>query len=249
MIRWHGLGRVILGLWAATLPWQAWAAPFEVKVHDELIASYQQTAFEVETHFVQGRPGLMPPSPGFQTRLEYGYGLTDKSEIAANLYTSQDHGVSYINGGKISHLFVPTHNEEGFWHYGIKNEVNTVRDATGLTTTYFESTPIIAMQWPQWRLTLNPSLDLTLNGHKSVTFAPSAKLSYQALAKTSMGLEYYTENAPMRQMFSYAHLPNTVYAVLDQQFDHSSISIGIGKGLTSVSDYRVLKLIAVLDIQ
>jgi hypothetical protein len=249
MIRWHGWGGVILGLWAATLRWQAWAAPFEVKVHDELIASYQQAAFEVETHFVQGRPGLMPPSPGFQTRLEYGYGLTDKSEIAANLYTSQDHGVSYINGGKISHLFVPTHNEEGFWHYGIKNEVNTVRDATGLTTTYVESTPIIAMQWPQWRLTLNPSLDLTLNGHKSVTFAPSAKLSYQALAKTSMGLEYYTESAPMRQMFSYAHLPNTAYAVLDQQFDHSSISIGIGKGLTSVSDYRVLKLIAVLDIQ
>jgi hypothetical protein len=236
-----------LSLCGFSAPLMGLAAPFEIKVHDELIAQYQQSAFEVETHFVQSRPGLVPSSPGFQTRLEYGYGLTDKSEIAANLYTSQDHGVNHINGGKISHMFVPTHDEEGLWHYGIKNEVNTIRDSAGLTTTYFEVTPIIAMQWPQWRWTLNPSLDLSLNGHKSLTFAPSTKLAYQALPATSVGIEYYTENAPMRQLFSYARLPNTIYAVWDQQIGHSSISIGIGKGLTSVSDYRVIKLIAVLD--
>ncbi len=230
-------------------PVMAWAAPFEVKVHDELIAEQGQSAFEVETHWVHNRPGLVPTSPGFQTRLEYGYGLSSKSELAVNLYASQDHGVSYINGGKVSHMWVPTHDEDGFWHYGIKNEVNTVRDSGGLTTTYFESTPIIAMQWPKWRMTLNPSLDMTLNGHKTASFAPSAKLAYQALSTTSLGLEYYTEKAPMRQLFNYAHLPNTVYAVWDQQIGRSSVSLGLGKGLTSVSDYRVVKLIAVLDFE
>lgn len=241
--------RFALSLCCTAVPGWGLAAPFEIKVHDELIAQPQESAFEMEAHFVQSRSGLTPSSPGFQTRLEYGYGLNNKSEIAVNLYASQDHGVNYINGGKISHLFVPTHNEEGFWHYGIKNEVNTIRDSTSLTTTYFESTPILAMQWPQWRLTLNPSLDLTLNRHKSVTFAPSAKLAYQALSTTHVGMEYYTESAPMRQLFNYAHLPNTVYAVVDQQVGHSHISLGIGKGLTSVSDHRVIKLIAVLDLE
>jgi hypothetical protein len=98
-------------------------------------------------------------------------------------------------------------------------------------------------------LTLNPSLDWSLNGHKSVTFAPSAKLAFQAQPTTHLGLEYYTESAPMLQMFTYAHLPNTAYAVLDQQWGRSNFSIGIGKGLNSVSDYRVLKVIAVFDVE
>ena len=92
------------------------AAPFEIKVHDELIAEYQESAFEVETNLFQAPASQGLKSNVFQTRLEYGYGITEKSEIGANIYLSNYNGVSYVNGGKISHMYVPTHDEEGLWH-------------------------------------------------------------------------------------------------------------------------------------
>ena len=119
------------------------AAPFEIKVHDELIAEYQESAFEVETNLFQAPASQGLKSNVFQTRLEYSYGITEKSEIGANIYLSNYNGVSYVNGGKISHMYIPTHDEEGLWHYGVKNEINYIKDVGGTETTFYELTPIL----------------------------------------------------------------------------------------------------------
>ena len=92
------------------------AAPFEIKVHDELIAEYQESAYEVETNLFQAPASQGLKTNVFQTRLEYGYGIARNSEIGANLYLSNYNGVSYVNGGKVSHMYIPTHDEEGLWH-------------------------------------------------------------------------------------------------------------------------------------
>ena len=107
-----------------------YAAPFEIKVHDELIADYQHSAYEIETNLFQAPASQGLKSNVFQTRLEYGYGITQRSEIGVNLYLSNYNGASYVNGGKVSHMYIPTHDEEGLWHYGVKNEINYINHQT-----------------------------------------------------------------------------------------------------------------------
>jgi len=223
------------------------AAPFEIKVHDELIAEYQESAFEVETNLFQAPASQGLKSNVFQTRLEYGYGITEKSELGANIYLSNYNGVSYVNGGKVSHMYVPTHDEEGLWHYGVKNEINYIKDVGGNETTYYELTPILALQLQDWRFTINPNVDVTLNKNSSATFSPSAKVAYELTHAVDVGMEYYGDNLPNKSLYNITQQPHTAYLVMDAKYGKSSFNFGIGKGVTANSDNWVIKLIASLS--
>lgn len=225
----------------------ATAAPFEIKVHDELIADYQHSAYEIETNLFQAPTSQGFKSNVFQTRLEYGYGITKKSEIGANIYLSNYNGINYVNGGKISHMYIPTHNEEGLWHYGIKNEINYIKDVSGTKTTFYELTPIISLQIQDWRITINPSIDVTLNKNSVITFSPSAKIVYNLSPTVDVGMEYYADNLPIKKLHSVTQQPNTTYLVMDTKYGKSTFNFGIGKGVTAVSDNWVIKFIAALN--
>jgi hypothetical protein len=225
----------------------AFAAPFEIKVHDELIADYQHSAFEVETNLFQAPASQGLKTNVFQTRLEYGYGITEKSELGANVYLSNYNGVSYVNGGKISHMYIPTHDEEGLWHYGVKNEINYIKDVGGNETTFYELTPILALQLQAWRFTINPSVDVTLNQNTSATFSPSAKVAYGITNTVDVGMEYYGDNLPNKSLYNINQQPHTAYIVMDAKYEKSSFNFGVGKGITSNSDNWVIKLIASLS--
>lgn len=56
-------------------------------------------------------------------------------------------------------MYVPTHDEQGIWHDGIKNEINYIQDVGGAENTFYEFTPILAVQLEKWRATFNPSID------------------------------------------------------------------------------------------
>ena len=223
------------------------AAPFEIKVHDELIAEYQESAYEVETNLFQAPASQGLKTNVFQTRLEYGYGIARNSEIGANLYLSNYNGVSYVNGGKVSHMYIPTHDEEGLWHYGVKNEINYIKDVGGNETTYYELTPILALQLQKWRFIINPSVDVTLNKNSSATFSPSAKAVYGITSTVDVGMEYYGDNLPNKSLYNITQQPHTAYLVLDAKHGKSSFNFGLGKGVTANSDNWVIKLIASLS--
>ena len=223
------------------------AAPFEVKVHDELIAEYQESAYEAETKLFQAPASQGLKTNVLQTRLEYGYGIARNSEVGANIYLSNDNGVSYVNGGKVSHMYIPTHDEEGLWHYGVKNEINYIQDVGGNQTTYYELTPILALQLQNWRFTINPSVDVILNKNSSATFSPSAKAVYGITHRIDVGMEYYGDNLPNRSLYNITQQPHTAYLVIDSKYDKSAFNVGIGKGVTANSDNWVIKLIASLS--
>lgn len=222
-------------------------APFEIKVHDELIAEYQESAYEVETNLFQAPASQGLKSNVFQTRLEYGYGIAKNSEIGANIFLSNYNGASYVNGGKVSYMYVPTHDEEGLWHYGVKNEINYIKDVGGTETTFYELTPILALQLQEWRFTVNPSVDVVLNKYSSATFSPSAKVAYGVTHSVDVGVEYYGDNLPNKSLYNVAQQPHTAYLVTDAKYGNSSFNFGVGKGVTTNSDNWVIKLIASLS--
>jgi hypothetical protein len=221
----------------------ALAAPFEIKVHDELIADYRESAYEIETNLFQATASSGIKTNVFQTRLEFGYGIAKNSEVGVNLYLSNYNDATFVNGGKVSYMYVPTHDEQGIWHYGIKNEINYIKDIGGVATTFYEFTPILAMQLEKWRVTVNPSIDITLGKNSTVTFSPSAKVAYGLTHAVDVGIEYYADNLPIKSMYGVIQQPNTAYLVMDAKLDKSSFNVGIGKGLNSMSDNWVIKFI------
>ena len=222
-------------------------APFEIKVHDELIAEYQESAYEVETNLFQAPAAQGLKSNVFQTRLEYGYGIAKNSEIGANIFLSNYNGASYVNGGKVSYMYVPTHDEEGLWHYGVKNDINYIKDVGGTETTFYELTPILALQLQEWRFTVNPSVEVVLNKYSSATFSPSAKVAYGVTHSVDVGVEYYGDNLPNKSLYNVTQQPHTAYLVTDAKYGNSSFNFGVGKGVTTNSDNWVIKLITSLS--
>ncbi|QWD97952.1 hypothetical protein C2740_06195 [Polynucleobacter sp. MG-5-Ahmo-C2] len=223
------------------------AAPFEIKVHDELIAELHQSSYEVETNLYQPSAAQGISSNVFQTRLEYAYGIAHNNEVAVNAFLSKYNGISYVNGGKVGQMYIPTHDEEGIWHYGIKNEIVYLKDIGGDNQIFYEMTPILALQMAKWRFTVNPSVDFGLNKSGGATFAPSGKIAYSVTPNTSIGSEYYSEISNTTNAFPIAQRFNTAYLVLDTKIDKSSINFGIGKGTNLNSDNWVVKLIAAVS--
>jgi len=243
----YSLNLLKLAPYLLCLSSMVFAAPFEIKVHDELIAEYQESAFEVETNLFQAPASQGLKSNVFQTRLEYGYGIARNSEVGVNIFLSNYNGVSYVNGGKVSYMFIPTHDEEGLWHYGVKNEINYIKDVGGTEATFYELTPILALQLQDWRFTINPSVDVTLNKNSSVTFSPSAKAVYGITHTVDVGMEYYGDNLPNKSLYNITQQPHTAYLVMDAKYGKSAFNIGVGKGITANSDNWVIKLIASLS--
>lgn len=223
-----------------------YAAPFEIKIHDELIAELHESSYEIETNLYQSSAAQGIKTDVFQTRLEYAYGIAQGNEIGGNIFLSNYNGVSYVNGGKISQMFIPTHDEQGIWHYGIKNEIVYLKDIGTENQLYWEMTPILALQLQKWRFTINPSIDFGLNKSGGVVFAPAGKIAYSVTPHTSIGAEYYSEMSNTTNTFPISQRFNTAYLVVDSKIDKSTINFGVGKGTNLNSDNWVVKLIAAI---
>jgi hypothetical protein len=219
------------------------ASPFEIKVHEDLIADYQQSAYEVETNLYKTKSLPNITTAVSQTRLEYGYGITKASEIGVNIFLSNYNGRSYLNGGKISYMYIPTHDEEGLWHYGLKNEINFITDIGGIQTNFFEITPILSLTTTHWKFTINTSIDLALNNTKKTTLSPSFKFGYRAIDSTYIGFEYYVDNLPFSNLGAMNQQPNTGYFVMDTTHNKSQLSFGLGKGFATSTDNWIIKAV------
>lgn len=222
------------------------AAPFEIKIHDELIAELHESSYEIETNLFQASAAQGIKSDVFQTRLEYAYGIAQGNEIGANVFLSNYNGVSYVNGGKLSQMYIPTHDEDGIFHYGIKNEIVYLKDIGTENQLFWEMTPILAVQLQKWRFTINPSIDFGLNKSGGVAFAPTGKIAYSVTPHTALGAEYYSEMSNTTNSFPVSQRFNTAYLVVDTKIDKSTINFGVGKGTNLNSDNWVIKLIAAI---
>jgi hypothetical protein len=219
------------------------AASFEVKIHDELIAPHLETSFEAEVKLYKPPSSTPVSAPVLLSRFEVARGITTSSEISINAFTSQLDGKVQFNGGKIAHIYIPEHDEAGWFHYGVKNEINTLYGLNEPSTVFYELTPIMAFRSASWRLTFNPSLDFYLNGERKNTFAPATKLAYSLFGNQTLGLECYSEWGPLRHPVAFNQRPDSAYVVWDFSTHASSWSVGVGRGVNAVGDQWVVKII------
>ena len=96
-------------------PLMGLGAPFEIKVHDELIASENENVYEFETNLHQKSNNEPLQATFFQSRLEYARGIGSASEVSINGFASVYKGNTYLNGGKLAYMYIPEHDESGYF--------------------------------------------------------------------------------------------------------------------------------------
>ena len=130
----------------------------------------------------------------------------------------------------------------------MKNEINSVNGLNEAHAVFLELTPILAFHLANWRLTLNPSVDLYLNGDRKTIFAPAGKVTRKITNHDSLGLEYYSETGPIHHPTPYTQRPDVAYLVFDKYSKTSTYSLGLGKGIHAAGDRWVVKLISSIPL-
>ncbi len=246
-----GVILALAGLW--------WGAPAvaqtdEIQVYDASIAA--PGAFNLTLHNnytpsgsdVPGFPGAIVANKSLNGVAEWAYGVTPWFEagLYLPLYSlTRDNALEY-NGLKVRTLFVTPDAAKREFFYGVNFEFsfNTAHwDARRYT-----SEPIIGTHLGRFDLIFNPIVDNSWNGFSHLEFVPETRAAMAITEKYKVALEEYDDFGRVSHFLPASRQSHQLFAVIDVHAGWVDVEAGIGAGLTSGSDHRVIKLILSHDL-
>ena len=248
-----GVILALAGLW--------WGAPAvaqtdEIQVYDASIAA--PGAFNLTLHNnytpsgsdVPGFPGAIVANKSLNGVAEWAYGVTPWFEagLYLPLYSlTRDNALEY-NGLKVRTLFVTPDAAKREFFYGVNFEFsfNTAHwDARRYTS---EIRPIIGTHLGRFDLIFNPIVDNSWNGFSHLEFVPETRAAMAITEKYKVALEEYDDFGRVSHFLPASRQSHQLFAVIDINAGWVDVEAGIGAGLTSGSDHRVIKLILSHDL-
>ena len=175
---------------------------------------------------------------------EYSYGIWHNWELSFQLPVAVDENRLRTNGYRGELQYVAPHDDERGPYWGFNLEVaNQVR--TGEERAWnVELVPIVGLRIERWHLVANPGLSKILSGpRRKLAFEPALKAAYKVAGKNYFGVEYYVDAGPLRRLLPNGQQSQMLYLAWDGKVGKSDINVGIGRGLTNVSDPWVLKAV------
>jgi hypothetical protein len=220
------------------------AAPNEIKVFTDEITSVGETS--VELHINKGSrsgPNALNRDQPLQLMPEVSYGFSKDWEISLHLPASYQNQKLRSNGQRLELQYVASHDAESGFYWGVNFELARLTRGDDAYTG-IQMFPIIGWRDALWHLVLNPALSKPLTGNdKRLTFDPAMKVGYRVFGKNYFGFEYFEETGPLKKILPGDQRYRMLYLTWDGKLGKSEVNVGLGKGLTSVSDRLVLKAI------
>lgn len=227
------------------------AAPEEIQVYMDDLSQPGQLGVDVHNNFaISGDRDV--PYPGGQAahhvyRLtpEFYYGISDTIELGLYLLTTHAPGTeSHFDGPKMRIKFIAPHDPDTGFYWGLNLEIGDTTRRVSDVPWNAELKAIFGYREGAWTYAITPNIELPLStGGGPANSEIHSKIAY-SIAKTSMlGFESYNELGPVRHLASLHDGSQTLYAVMDHEFQHFDLNAGIGHGLTHVSDQWVAKFI------
>ena len=236
-----------MACWAGT----ASAAPEEIQVYLDDTSAPGASGVDVHNNYVfrgakvPGYAGEQPPSHVYRLTPEFYYGLTDT--LQAGLYvltTRPSGGDAHVDGVKARIKYIAPHDKEQGVFMGVNLEVGRTSLRVSPTPWNAELKGILGYRTGPWLVAVNPNIDWSLSPRGGpVTFGIDAKLAYAINGKTQIGLETYNELGPIAHLDALSANGKYVFAVMDREFEHFDLNIGLGKGVTREADRWLLKFI------
>ena len=175
---------------------------------------------------------------------ELAYGVTDWYELGLYVPFAFDGSGTLLPGGfKIRQLFVSPHAEDRKFFYGVNFELSYQTPRFSQSAIGLEIRPILGVRDLGWEFIVNPIVDLSFAPAGAAAFAPAARLAHNVGGDTWLGVEYYANYSPISAIPPADQQQHTLFGVVDFKMLGFDVNLGMGFGLTSVSDSVVTKLI------
>jgi hypothetical protein len=248
--------RVLVGIIVAiAVAKTAYGQTDEIQVYDASIAATGTWNLTLHNNYTpSGRStpdfaGGLVPDKTLNGVAEWAYGIAPWFEhgLYLPLYSiTRDGGVLY-NGFKVRELFVTPDALKRKFFYGVNFEFsfNTAHwDSRKYTA---EIRPIIGVHIGRFDFIFNPILDNSWTGFSRLEFVPATRVAMAMSQNVKLAVEEYDDFGTISHFRSSAQQTHQLFAVLDWNTKWVGIEAGVGAGLTSSTDHRVIKLILTKD--
>jgi hypothetical protein len=175
-------------------------------------------------------------------------GLTSWSEIGAYLFTSeQESPVARAVGGSVRYKV----RAPGAWNWPVNIAISTELEYDdprfSADRWTWELRPVIDKSFGRWYLSVNPTLERTLEGAgvpNGIEFSPSAKADFDFTGFVSGGVEYYGAYGKIGGFAPPQSRLQQFFGVVDLHFSALwEVNAGVGEGTTPATNHLVGKLI------
>ncbi|MET3137029.1 hypothetical protein AAKU61_001381 [Undibacterium sp. GrIS 1.2] len=236
----------------AAVPPTANAAPEEIQVYMDEINNPHEFGLDLHNNYVisgNGTPdysGAQPPRHVFRLTPEFSYGLTKNWELGAYILTSRDaHGGSNVDGEKLRMKYLVDKDATSPFFYGANLEVGRVNQHIDQNPWNAELKGIFGYRKDRWTLAANANIDWKISGPapSPTSLEIDSKIAYKTDQGFDIGVESYNEIGAVRHLGQLNQQSQTIYAVIDTSIKGWDLNLGIGRGLTTVSDRWLLKAI------
>lgn len=243
---------VVLGL----IPALARAQTDEIQVYDAEIAPRGAVNLTLHNNFTpSGRlapeePGGIIPNHSWNGVPEWAYGVTQWFEagLYLPLYSITGDGSVLFNGFKLRTLFVEPNAADHTFVYGINFEYSYNEPHWDPHRYSSEIRPIVGWHLGSIDFIFNPILDNSFEGIGKLDFAPATRLAWNVSKKIALAAEEYDDFGPLEHFYGHDLQSHQLFSVFDYRNGTFLLEAGLGFGLTSGSDHRVIKLMLSYDL-
>jgi hypothetical protein len=175
-------------------------------------------------------------------------GLNDWSEVGAYLFTSEQASpLARVMGGSVRYkLRAP-----GAWYWPVNLALSTELEYDDPRFSNdkwtWEVRPVIDRSLGRWYLSVNPTLERTLEGTgvpNGVEFSPSAKATFDFTDRVTGGVEYYGAYGKVGGFAPPASRLQQFFGAVDLHVSPLwEVNVGVGTGTTPATSHLMAKLI------
>jgi len=214
----------------------------EIQVYGSATIPKYTTMIELHSNYTITGPKANQNYHPFLQTIEVTTGISENLELGFYIFTYNNNGKLQYTGSHIR----PRVKAPDEWHLpvglSLSSEIGFDIDPTNNNYDWgTEIRPIIDKTIGAHYLSFNPSVGISFT-NKEYLFAPNFKYAYSATKKANLGFEYYGNTGNIFNPFKLPEQEHQLYLVLDL-FIHPlyEFNLGIGKGLTDVSNGTTIK--------
>jgi hypothetical protein len=234
----------------------AYALPDELEIRLDDTTEEGTFGVEVTSNYtISGSPpqsneGLRPSRHLLQLSPEISYGLTEKMQVGAQIFSSMGlNGGTRTDGGRFELLGVPIrpedNDDDGYWLGGLF-EIGHLPSTLSANRTDAEIKILFGLREGRWLIGASPEL-----GSKVSSTSPASqtelemklKIAYRLDAGASIGIEQYNDLGTTREIGRLNQRGQQTFCVLDFQRKNWNFNVGLGRGWNDYSDKWVVKAI------
>jgi len=239
---------VLLGA-LALVPARALAQDnFEIQVYDSETAGPWHVG--LETHLIYIATGTTASSPDGQSPTEHQFHLTFEPHVGIGTWVElgmylqtalvPDNGFEYA-GVKLRCKLRLDEKLAGHIGLAINFEISSVPRRFEPNVWGSEIRPIIDGRWGLFYASINPIIDIDLNGINAglPQFQPAAKVAFNIINSLALGAEYYGAFGPITKTLPLSESTNRLFVAVDFVSDYFDLNFGVGYGFTGSEQWLV----------